>query len=224
MGNCVKPIDPLSALIPRNNESNVTAIKESTVPIIFLIGGPGAGKATQCTRIEKHYGFCTIITRELLRHEVATGSQKGIILAHLMSEGKNVPPDVMVQLIGEKMLSKLSTTRGFLVSGFPREKMQCKYFNSRIRPPDLVLYLLVRNSLLIDRVLAKTVTTTERQMSIIDDKLLRIKHYQEKIKSVLKYYKKHLVVIDGEKEEAEVFEDICYAIDNVLKKFPSSST
>lgn len=45
MGNCVKPVDPLSALIPRSTDPNVTAIKEATVPIIFLIGGPGAGKS-----------------------------------------------------------------------------------------------------------------------------------------------------------------------------------
>lgn len=44
MGNCVKPIDPLSALIPRSTDPNVAALKDSTVPIIFLIGGPGAGK------------------------------------------------------------------------------------------------------------------------------------------------------------------------------------
>lgn len=140
-----------------------------------------------------------------------------------MSGGKIVPSDVMVPLLEEKMLSKMSTTRGFIISGFPREKMQCKYFDNRIRPPDLVLYLLVRNSLLIDRVLAKAITTTERQMSI-DHKLLRIKNYYEKIKPVLKYYKRRLVIIDGEKEETEVFENIRYAIDNVLKNFPSSST
>lgn len=43
--NCVRPVDPLCALIPRGNELDVTAIKESRLPIIFLIGGPGAGKS-----------------------------------------------------------------------------------------------------------------------------------------------------------------------------------
>lgn len=141
-----------------------------------------------------------------------------------MSKNEFVPPDVMVQLIETKMLSKLGTTRGFLVSGFPREKMQCKYFNSRIRPPDLVLYLLVRNSLLTDRVMARTVTTTERHMWSIDEHVQKIKTFHERIKPVLRCYRRRIVIIDGEKEEMEVFRDICNAIDNVLKNFPSSST
>lgn len=44
--NCVRPVDPLSALIPRSDELDVSTIKESKLPIIFLIGGPGAGKCS----------------------------------------------------------------------------------------------------------------------------------------------------------------------------------
>lgn len=42
---CVRPIDPLSAVIPRTISIDVSAIKNSRIPIIFLIGGPGAGKS-----------------------------------------------------------------------------------------------------------------------------------------------------------------------------------
>lgn len=42
--NCARPVDPLCALIPRSNKLDVSSIKESGLPIIFLIGGPGAGK------------------------------------------------------------------------------------------------------------------------------------------------------------------------------------
>ncbi|XP_029680829.1 adenylate kinase isoenzyme 1-like [Formica exsecta] len=222
--NCVRPVDPLSALIPRSDELDVSTIKESKLPIIFLIGGPGAGKSTQCTRVAEHYGFCTIITRELLRNEVATGSQRGAILAYLISDGKLVPADVMVELIKARMLSSLNTSRGFLLSGFPREKAQCKHFNVHIRPPDLVLYLYVRDSLLMDRILARAITATQRQSRSFDENLQRIKDYDKMIKPVLRYYKKQLVIINGENDETEVFEDICNAIDNVLKNFPSTST
>lgn len=43
--NCVRPVDPLCALIPRSTELDVSTIRESRLPIIFLIGGPGAGKS-----------------------------------------------------------------------------------------------------------------------------------------------------------------------------------
>ncbi|XP_012539771.1 adenylate kinase isoenzyme 1 [Monomorium pharaonis] len=221
--NCVRPVDPLCAVIPRSIELDASPIKESKLPIIFLIGGPGAGKATQCVRIAEHYGFCAIVSRELLRDEVSTGSQRGVILAYLMSEFKLVPADVMVELIKAKMLSSLNSTRGFLVSGFPREKMQWQHFNRQIRPPDLVLYLYVRNSLLMDRILARTITATERQQRSIDENWRRIKEHSRMMKPILKYYKKQLVTIDGEKDEIEVFQDICNAINNTLINFPSTA-
>lgn len=159
-----------------------------------------------------------------MRNEVITGSQRGVILAYLMSEGKLVPSDVMVELIKNRMLSSLDATRGFLLSGFPREKIQCQHFNGQIRPPDLVLYLYVRNSLLMDRILARTITATERQERSFDENWRRIKNHRRMIKPILRYYKKQLVVIDGEKDETEVFEDICNAIENVLMNFPSTSS
>ncbi|KYN20313.1 PREDICTED: adenylate kinase isoenzyme 1-like [Trachymyrmex cornetzi] len=222
--NCVRPVDPLCAVIPRSIGLDATPVKESGLPIIFLIGGPGAGKSTQCTRVAQHYGFCAIISRQLLRTEVTTGSQRGVILAYLMSEDKLIPADVMVELIKAKMLSSLHDTRGFLLSGFPREKTQCQHFNRQIRPPDLVLYLYVRESLLIDRVLAKTITVTERPDRSIDENWQRIKEYSRMIKPILRYYKKQLVIIDGERDETEVFEDICRAIDNVLMNFSNTSS
>ncbi|EGI63910.1 PREDICTED: adenylate kinase isoenzyme 1-like [Acromyrmex echinatior] len=220
--NCVRPVDPLCAMIPRNISLDATPIKESGLPIIFLIGGPGAGKSTQCTRIAQHYGFCAIISRQLLRTEVATGSQRGVILAYLMSEGKLIPSDVMVELIKAKMLSSLHDTRGFLLSGFPREKTQCQHFDKQIRTPDLVLYLYVRDSLLLDRILAKTITATERPQRSIEENWQRIKEQRRLMKPIFRYYKKQLVIIDGENDETEVFEDICKAIDKVMN-FPNRS-
>ncbi|XP_011698577.1 PREDICTED: adenylate kinase isoenzyme 5-like [Wasmannia auropunctata] len=180
-------------------------------------------RATQCVRVAQHYGFCAIVSRELVRNEVTTGSQRGVILAYLMSEGKLVPSDVMVELIKARMLSSLDTSRGFLLSGFPREKIQCQHFNRQIRPPDLVLYLYVRNSLLMERVLARTITATERQSRSIDENWQRIKEHSRMIKPILRNYKKQLVVINGERDEPEVFGDICSEIDNILINFPSTS-
>lgn len=159
----------------------------------------------------------------MLRDEVATGSQRGVILAYLMSDGKLIPADIMVELIKARMLSSLSTSRGFLVSGFPREKAQCKQFNKCIRPPDLVLHLYVRDSLLMDRILARSITATERQGRRLEENLQRIKDHGKMINPILRYYKKQLVTINGENDAMEVFEDICKAIDNLLKNFPSTS-
>ncbi|EFN80136.1 adenylate kinase isoenzyme 1 [Harpegnathos saltator] len=223
MGNCLRYIDPSFAGLSRDVGVDITPVKESRLPIIFLIGGPGAGKRTQGIRIARHYGFLGIVTRDLLRDEVATGTQQAVTLARFMSESRLVPSDVMVELIKARMLSGLDTARGFILSGFPRGKEQSKYFDRHVRPPDLVLYLCMRNSVMTDRILARIVTATERQERNFDEIKKRIKTFSKLNKPILRRYSKKLCVIDGEKEESVVFEDICRAIDNVLMSGPSTS-
>jgi adenylate kinase len=54
---------------------------------IWVIGGPGCGKGTQCDRIIEKYGFLHISSGDLLRTEVASGSERGAMLQDLMSKG-----------------------------------------------------------------------------------------------------------------------------------------
>uniref|UniRef100_A0A1B0CYY3 Uncharacterized protein n=1 Tax=Phlebotomus papatasi TaxID=29031 RepID=A0A1B0CYY3_PHLPP len=59
--------------------------KEFKVPIVWILGGPGSGKGTQCDKIVAKYGFSHFSTGDLLREEVASGSDLGKELAALMS-------------------------------------------------------------------------------------------------------------------------------------------
>ncbi|XP_032689199.1 adenylate kinase isoenzyme 1-like [Odontomachus brunneus] len=222
MGNCIKPADSPFTDIP-SDKVDITPVKESGLPIIFLIGGPGSGKRTQNVQIARRYGFLNVVTSDLLREEVATGTRQAVTLARFMSENRLVPSDILVELIKTRMLNSLGIARGFLLTGFPREKGQSKYFDKHIRPPDLVLYLCVRNSVMTDRILAKIVTTTERQDRNFEEIKKRIKTFSKLNKPVLRRYSAKLCVIDGEREESIVFEDICRAIDDVLRNLPSTS-
>ena len=39
--------------------------------VIFVLGGPGAGKGTQCSRIVEHFGHVHLSAGDLLREERA---------------------------------------------------------------------------------------------------------------------------------------------------------
>jgi len=140
-----------------------------------------------------------------------------------MSEAKLIPEDIMVEFIKKKMLNNLHGYRGFIISGFPKEKVQSKYFDRNIRPPDLVLYLLVRTSLLMDRLVGRTIIITERYGRNFEHMKMRIKEYNKMINPALTYYSKKLIIIDGEKEVSEVFSAIRNAIDELLTRFPNAS-
>lgn len=42
--------------------------------VVFVLGGPGAGKGTQCANIVKEFGWCHLSAGDLLRAERASGS------------------------------------------------------------------------------------------------------------------------------------------------------
>ena len=59
--------------------------------VVFVVGGPGSGKGTQCERIVNKYGFTHLSTGDLLRAEVASGSARGKELTAIMEKGELVP-------------------------------------------------------------------------------------------------------------------------------------
>lgn len=56
-------------------------------PIIWVLGGPGSGKGTQCDKIIAKYGFTHLSTGDLLREEVKSGSDRSKQLAAIMARG-----------------------------------------------------------------------------------------------------------------------------------------
>jgi adenylate kinase len=65
--------------------------------IVFVLGGPGSGKGTQCAKIVDKYGFTHLSAGDLLRDEVKSGSDVGKKCEAIMKEGKLVPMEVRTQ-------------------------------------------------------------------------------------------------------------------------------
>lgn len=61
-----------------------------TSPIFIPTGGPGSGKGTQCAKIVEKFGFCHLSSGDLLRDEVASGSERGTKLKDVMAKGELV--------------------------------------------------------------------------------------------------------------------------------------
>ncbi|KAL1478584.1 hypothetical protein MTO96_034977 [Rhipicephalus appendiculatus] len=85
------------------------------VPVIFVFGGPGSGKGTQCEKIVQKYGFTHISSGDLLRAEVKSGSDRGKQMNEIMKTGGLVPLDIVLQLLKEAMVKDLDKAKGFLI-------------------------------------------------------------------------------------------------------------
>ncbi|XP_029855284.1 adenylate kinase isoenzyme 1 isoform X2 [Aquila chrysaetos chrysaetos] len=104
--------------------------------IIFVVGGPGSGKGTQCEKIVQKYGYTHLSTGDLLRAEVSSGSERGKKLQAIMEKGELVPLDTVLDMLRDAMVAKADVSKGFLIDGYPREVKQGEEFEKKIAPPN----------------------------------------------------------------------------------------
>lgn len=90
---------------------------------LILLGPPGAGKGTQADRLHEDFGLPHISTGDMLRAQVAAGSELGLEARRYMDAGELVPDAVIVGMIGERV-SDADARDGFLLDGFPRNEVQ----------------------------------------------------------------------------------------------------
>jgi len=87
--------------------------------IIFVLGGPGAGKSTQCKMLVENFGYVHLSAGDLLREESATpGSKHGDLINKMITDGAIVPAEITIALLIQAI--EKSGKEKFLIDGFPR--------------------------------------------------------------------------------------------------------
>jgi adenylate kinase len=90
---------------------------------LIMLGPPGAGKGTQAERLHDDFGLLHIATGDILRAEVANGSELGSEAKRYMDGGELVPDDVIIGMITQRVGGG-EARDGFLLDGFPRNEEQ----------------------------------------------------------------------------------------------------
>jgi UMP-CMP kinase len=88
--------------------------------ISFVLGGPAAGKSTQCKKLVDDYGCIHLSAGDLLREERASGSSTAELIERYINEGAIVPVAITLDLIRNSM--EKSKASRFLIDGFPRNE------------------------------------------------------------------------------------------------------
>ncbi len=90
---------------------------------LILLGPPGAGKGTQAERLRADFALAHISTGDMLRAQVAEGTELGREAQRYMTAGELVPDEVIIGMIVQR-ISGADARDGFLLDGFPRNEQQ----------------------------------------------------------------------------------------------------
>lgn len=125
-------------------KKDVPTFSPSKVTVLFVLGGPGAGKGTQCANLVRDYKFTHLSAGDLLRAEQdRPDSEFGQLIKDYIKDGKIVPMEVTVQLLENAMtdvVKKQDGTGKFLIDGFPRKMDQALKFEETVVPSKFVLF------------------------------------------------------------------------------------
>ncbi|XP_017984078.1 PREDICTED: UMP-CMP kinase 3 isoform X1 [Theobroma cacao] len=179
-------------------------LAEKNPIVVFVLGGPGSGKGTQCANIVQHFGYTHLSAGDLLRAECNSGSENGTMIQNMMNEGKIVPSEVTIELLQKAMLE--SGNNKFLIDGFPRNEENRAAFEAVTKiEPEFVLFFNCPQEEMERRILNRN---QGREDDNIETIRKRFKVFEESSLPVIEYYKARGKVreIDAAKSIEEVFD------------------
>lgn len=158
---------------------------------LVLFGPPGAGKGTQANYLAKAYQLIHISTGEMLREQIAAGTEIGSQVKDIIGRGELVPDSVVIDLIQET-LDKNPEANGFLFDGFPRTVPQAEALDILLlhngRSVSAMLSLEVPKEELMARLSNRGNTSgrsDDSNYSVIEN---RIEIYNQKTAPLISYY------------------------------------
>ncbi|CAH9147902.1 unnamed protein product [Cuscuta epithymum] len=195
-----------TAIDSANKGENGSSTTTKKVKVVFVLGGPGSGKGTQCAKIVEHFGYTHLSAGDLLRAEIKSGSENGTMIQNMIKEGKIVPSEVTIALL-QRAIHENENDK-FLIDGFPRNEENREAFERVTGTlPEFVLFFDCSEEEMESRLLCRN---QGREDDNIETIRKRFNVYMESSLPVIEYYKSKGKVhrIDAAKPVDEVFEAV----------------
>jgi UMP-CMP kinase len=173
--------------LPKLDASHSVAFSAERTTVVFVLGGPGVGKGTQCTKLVDEFDFVHISAGDLLRDErQRKGSPYGELIEHYIREGKIVPHEITISLILNVMKSNPGKNR-FLIDGFPRNIDQGIEFETLVCPSKMVLFFECGEEEMLKRLMVRSQSSgrTDDNMESIKK---RFRTFQDSTMPVREFY------------------------------------
>ena len=186
--------------------------------LFLIIGAPGSGKTTDASIIaEKHSDkLVHYSTGDMLREEVASGSELGKEIESYISRGALVPLNIIVDTIVSAINN--APVDNVLIDGYPRSTEQMHALDEIVSKEDnidlaSVIEVRVSEDVARERILGRRAEAAPGEARSDDSEEVfydRMKIYTEPLPEIQEFYsdKELLKVINGERTLEEVVADM----------------
>ncbi|XP_050725848.1 UMP-CMP kinase 2-like [Eriocheir sinensis] len=180
--------------------------------VVFVLGGPGAGKGTQCAKIVEKFGFVHLSAGDLLREERAKpGSEFGDLIEGHIKNGTIVPVEITCSLLERAM--KNSGKEDFLIDGFPRNQNNLEGWNKEMGEKvnlKFVLFFKCPLEVCTQRCLDRGAAGSGRTDDNMESLKKRFDTYMNATMPIIEHYEGQGLVktIDATRSADEIFSDV----------------
>ena len=178
-----------------------------------MLSPPGAGKGTHSAHLAQASGAGHISSGELLRAEIARGSELGARIGEYTTRGDLVPDDLIFDVLVPVVRHAVEQSGGYILDGFPRTLAQARRaaeLGGSLRlSADAAVYLTAPRHVLVSRLRARA--ERERRAddtpSVIERRLVV---FAAQTRPLVEYYRDRgiLLEVDADRPEIEVQDEL----------------
>ena len=183
--------------------------------VVFILGGPGAGKGTQCALLSEKLGWSHLSAGDLLRAERKSGSDLAGIINTKISSGQIVPSSITITLLKNAMekINQESGKTKFLIDGFPRSSENSTVWEEQMNSSshvEFVLFLHCPEEVMTDRLLERA-KTSGRNDDNLETIRKRFKTFRDESMPIVDMYEKKGLVrtVVADRSVEDVYEEVC---------------
>jgi len=188
---------------------------------VVFFGPPGSGKGTQASRLAAELGVPQISTGDILRANVALGTELGKIAKPIMEAGELVPDELVTKMLKAR-LAERDAENGALFDGYPRTVAQAEALDRLLaelgRRVDVVLFIDVPDDVIVERLLnrARLEGRADDTPATVRE---RLRVYREKTAPLAARYEASgkLVALDGNRSVEDVAADVKRAVEGLSR-------